>query len=156
MGDITGCLIFWVAAFLALAVAEAITVRLIAIWFAVGSIGAFVMALMDTPFWLQAVVFVLCSLLLLLLTRPFTKSFINKKYETTSAECVVGKTAVVIEEIDNGRAQGRVTVCGADWAARSSDDSVINAGEEVTVESVDGVKVMVSKLLPKKLPGGAV
>ncbi len=155
MGDITGCLIFWVAAFLILAVTEAITVRLVAIWFAVGSLGAFIIALMDAPFWMQVVVFFLCSLLLLLLTRPFTKSFINKKYETTSSDCVVGKTAVVIEEIDNSRAQGRVVVCGTNWAARSSDDSVINTGEEVTVESVDGVKVMVSKLLPKKLPGGA-
>ena len=155
MGDITGYLIFWVVTFLALAVIEAITVRLVAIWFAVGSVGAFIVALMDTPFWMQVIVFLLCSLLLLLLTRPFTKGFIDKKYETSSADCVVGKTAVVIEEINNNRAQGRVMVCGTDWAARSSDDSVINAGEEVTVESVDGVKVMVSKLLSKKLPGGA-
>ena len=73
MGDVIGYLIFWVIAFIVFAVSEAISVRLIAIWFAVGAIAAFIAALMDMSFWMQLVVLFICSLVLLVLSRPLTK-----------------------------------------------------------------------------------
>ena len=152
MGDVIGYFIFWVTAFIVFAVSEAISVRLIAIWFAIGSIAAFIAALMDMSFWMQIVVFFICSFLLLVLTRPLTKKFINQNYEGSNADCLIGKIGIVIEMIDNQRARGRVSVNGSEWAARSCDDTVIAVDEKVTIESIDGVKVMVTKWNPQKLP----
>ena len=152
MGDVIGYFIFGVTAFIVFAVSEAISVRLIAIWFAIGSIAAFIAALMDMSFWMQIVVFFICSFLLLVLTRPLTKRFINQNYEGSNADCLIGKIGIVIEMIDNQRARGRVSVNGSEWAARSCDDTVIAVDEKVTIESIDGVKVMVTKWNPQKLP----
>lgn len=152
MGDVIGYFIFWVTAFIVFAVSESISVRLIAIWFAIGSIAAFIAALMDMSFWMQIVVFFICSFLLLVLTRPLTKRFINQNYEGSNADCLIGKIGIVIEMIDNQRARGRVSVNGSEWAARSCDDTVIAVDEKVTIESIDGVKVMVTKWNPQKLP----
>ena len=126
MGDVIGYLIFWVIAFIVFAVSEAISVRLIAIWFAVGAIAAFIAAL--------------------------TKRFVHQNYEGSNANCLIGKIGIVIEMIDNQRARGRVSVNGAEWAARSCDDTVIAIDEKVTIESIDGVKAMVTKRNPQKLP----
>lgn len=152
MGDVIGYLIFWVIAFIIFAVAEAISVRLIAIWFAVGSIAAFIATLIDMSFWMQLVVFFICSLLLLIVTRPLTKRFINQNVKGNNADCLIGKIGTVIERIDNRRAMGRVSVNGMEWAARSCDDTVIAVDEKVTIESIDGVKAMVTRLMPQKLP----
>ncbi len=152
MSDVIGYFIFWVTAFIVFAVSEAISVRLIAIWFAIGSIAAFIAALMDMSFWMQIVVFFICSFLLLVLTKPLTKRFINQNCEGSNADCLIGKIGIVIEMIDNQRARGRVSVNGAEWAARSCDDTVIAVDEKVTIESIDGVKVMVTKRNPQKLP----
>ncbi|MDD6237498.1 MAG: NfeD family protein [Clostridiales bacterium] len=152
MGDVIGYLIFWVIAFIIFAVAEAISVRLIAIWFAVGSIAAFIATLIDMPFWMQIIVFFFCSFLLLIVTRPLTKKLINQNVEGSNADCLIEKIGTVIERIDNQRAMGRVSVNGMEWAARSCDDTIIAVDEKVTIESIDGVKVMVTKLMPQKLP----
>ena len=152
MGDVIGYLIFWVIAFIVFAVSEAISVRLIAIWFAVGAIAAFIAALMDMSFWMQLVVLFICSLVLLVLTRPLTKRFVHQNYEGSNANCLIGKIGIVIEMIDNQRARGRVSVNGAEWAARSCDDTVIAIDEKVTIESIDGIKAMVTKRNPQKLP----
>ena len=144
MGDVIGYLIFWVIAFIVFAVSEAISVRLIAIWFAVGAIAAFIAALMDMSFWMQLVVLFICSLVLLVLTRPLTKRFVHQNYEGSNANCLIGKIGIVIEMIDNQRARGRVSVNGAEW--------VIAIDEKVTIESIDGVKAMVTKRNPQKLP----
>ena len=63
--------IVWLVAILVLALVEAGTTQLVAIWFVVGSVGAFVANLFNTPLWVQLIVFVAVSILSLALTRPF-------------------------------------------------------------------------------------
>ena len=49
------------------------------------------------------------------------------------------------QEINNLEAQGVVKLSGMEWSARSADDSKIAAGEKVLVQSIDGVKLIVTK-----------
>ena len=42
-------------------------------------------------------------------------------------------------------AQGRVSVMGLDWSARSADNTDISIGEKIKVRSIDGVKLIVEK-----------
>ena len=84
------------------------------------------------------------TLILLISTRPLVRRFLDKKETPTNADRVVGKTAVVTEEIDNVLEKGRVTVLGGDWRAHSTNGAVLPVGTRVKVERIEGVKLFVS------------
>lgn len=71
----------------------------------------------------------------------------------TNADRCVGRTGVVLEDIDNLAAAGQVRVCGSVWSARSTDGTPIAAGTTVVVDRIEGVKLMVR---PAKAPVGKV
>lgn len=135
--------IVWLVAIIILALVEAGTTQLVAIWFVVGSVGAFIANLFNTPFWVQLIVFVAVSIVSLAVTRPFLKKYLTVKKVSTNADRYVGETAVVTDAIDNSLAKGQVKVLGSVWTARSADGSVIAEGARVRVEAIDGVKLIV-------------
>ena len=63
----------------------------------------------------------------------------------TNADRIIGMTAIVTEPINNTEGKGQAKVEGQIWTARSSDNQVIPAGEQVIIESINGVKIIVSK-----------
>ena len=137
---------FWLILAVVLIVVEASTYNLISIWFALGALAAVIPALISgDAVWVQFAVFVIVSAISLVFTRKFFKNVIRYNPEPTNADQVIGKTAVVKEEIDNIHETGKVTVMGLDWSARSVDDSVIAVGEVVTVKEISGVKLIVEK-----------
>ena len=64
----------------------------------------------------------------------------------TNADRVIGKTAIVIQDIDNIEGKGQVNISGQIWSARSQQAVVIPAGTEVKVLRIEGVKVFVETL----------
>ena len=56
-----------------------------------------------------------------------------------------GKSGIVTQSIDNLKAQGKVTVNGMEWTARSKDGSQIEEGRVVRVYGVEGVKLIVEE-----------
>ena len=70
---------------------------------------------------------------------------IQGKHIKTNYELDIGKKAVVIEDIDNDLSHGRVKLNGVNWEARSVNDEKISVGSVVTVEEIDGTKLIVSK-----------
>ena len=65
--------------------------------------------------------------------------------QPTNADRFIGQQGVVEETINNIEGKGLVKVKGAVWTARSTDGAVIEKGSGVTVDRIDGVKLMVSK-----------
>ena len=122
---------FWLILAIVLGVVEAASIQLVAIWFAIGAV----------------VVFVAASTLLLICTRPFAKKFLSVKKTKTNADSVIGRVGVVIHRIDNAAGTGRVFVGGLDWAAQSEDGEPIEEKEQVVVNRIDGVKVIVERLI---------
>ena len=56
----------------------------------------------------------------------------------------MGKTARVIVDINNLKSQGQVVINGLEWTARSSDDTVVfKIGDAVTIDGIEGVKLIV-------------
>lgn len=110
-------LIVWGIAFVVFAIIEALTPQLVSIWFALGSLVAFVAAIFGLPLWLQIVIFILISILALLATRPLAKRLLNKKIEPTNADRLIGKIGYILEPVDNFKEQGRVQIDGQDWSA---------------------------------------
>lgn len=137
--------IVWLVAAIIFLIIEALSVQLISIWLAGGAIVAMVLALLNVNFWIQVLIFAVVSLILIILTRPLVKRILNKNVEATNADRSIGKEAAVTSEINNVLGKGQVNLSGQIWSARSSDDSVINEGETVIVEKIDGVKLIVSR-----------
>lgn len=134
----------WLIIFIVCVAAEAATTQMVSLWFAFGSLGALLTAALDLGILVQALVFVLLSLILLLALRPFTRRILYSKQEPTNADRIVGQTAVVIEAIDNRAGTGQIRLLSQVWTARSVDDTVIPEGDTVIVEGISGVKAMVS------------
>lgn len=140
----------WLIIFVACIVVEIVTMGLTTIWFAGGSLAASVAAAVGAPLWLQIVLFVAVSLLLLYFTRPIAVKYFNKDRVKTNAESLVGKQAIVISEIDNLQGIGQVTVGGQEWSARTTGDGItLPVGSVVIIRAISGVKLMVEEM-PKQ------
>ncbi len=137
-------LIFWLVILIIAVIVEVMTMGLTSIWFAGGALAAILAALLQAPIWLQAVIFVAVSLLLLFFTRPVAVKYFNKDRVKTNVESLVGRQAVVTGEIDNIHGIGQVTLSGQEWSARGVEGQLrIPVGSVVNVVSVSGVKLIV-------------
>lgn len=136
--------IIWAAAIVIFVVAEAATVGLVSIWFAVGALGALIVSVCGGWLWLQIVVFAALTAATLALTRPLARKYVNAKSQPTNADRLIGSACIVTETIDNIAATGTVSANGKFWTARSADGSVIAANSLVTVERIEGVKLIVA------------
>lgn len=137
----------WVGVVILCVVAEAFSLDLAAIWFAVGGVAALVAASIGLGLSAQLVIFVLFSAVLLILARPFCRKFLKTKNEPTNADRIIGEVAIVTEDIDNIQETGSIKVFGQSWTARSTDDTSIPKGSAVRVVAIRGVKAIVEKAL---------
>ena len=136
--------IFWLVIVAACAVVELLTMGLTSIWFAAGALVAAICSLFVPYFWVQLVVFVVVSVLLLVFTKPIAVKFLNVGKFKSNAESLVGKRAIVTSEIDNLKEIGEVTVSGLDWSARTENDGVvIPKNAVVVIKKIEGVKLIV-------------
>lgn len=135
--------IAWLAALIIFAVAEAATVQLVSIWFAAGSLAAFIAALCHGPFWLQIILFLVVTVAALIFTRPLVKKHLNSQVKPTNADRIIGMACRVTEDIDNITATGAVSVQGKTWTARSKTGQPFKTGDLVRAVAIEGVKLIV-------------
>lgn len=137
----------WLAVLAVLLLIEAITAGLTTIWFAGGALVAAIAAYCGAGAVLQFCLFVAISLVLLIFTRPIAVKYMNPDLEKTNADSLIGKKAVVIEEIDNLAQTGHVRIRDIEWMARTSDDHVkIPENTVVEIEEIHGVKLIVKEV----------
>lgn len=136
--------LFWLVALIVLAIAEAVTVGLVCIWFAGGALVALIAAGVGAPLWLQIGLFLVVSALLLALLRPMLKKVAKPKPTATNADRHLGKTALVTEEINNLKETGAVKLDGVTWTARTEEGRVIPVGTRIIVLRIEGVKMIVA------------
>ncbi|MDD6492265.1 MAG: NfeD family protein [Firmicutes bacterium] len=116
------------------------------IWFAGGALVAAIGAAVGAPLWLQIVLFIVASLVLLYFTRPIAVKYFNKDRVKTNAESLVGQQAIVISEVDNLQGIGQVTVGGQEWTARTVKEGItLPVGSVVIIRAINGVKLMVEE-----------
>ncbi len=136
--------IFWLVAMVIFMAAEAMTVTLVSIWFAVGSLGAILVALLGGGLVLQVTVFLALAVALLLSLRGIVRKHFTPRITKTNIDSILGATGIVVTPVNNIAALGQVQINGMEWSARSSDNSHIAAGMLVKVDKIEGVKVFVS------------
>ncbi len=138
--------VVWLVILVALVVIELLTMGLTTVWFAGGALAAALVSLLHVPVWLQIILFLVVSGLLLYFTRPLAVKYFNKDRVRTNAEGFVGRQAIVISEIDNMQGIGQVNVGGMEWSARTkTDGTVLPVGAVVIVVAINGVKLIVEE-----------
>lgn len=135
--------ICWLVVFILLILIEFATMGLTTIWFAGGAVAGFVASMLGANVVIQAAAFFAVSILLLFFTRPFAVRYINSNKTKTNVDGLIGQEALVLEEINNIRETGCARLEGKEWTARSMNDTVIPKDTVVTVERIEGVKLIV-------------
>ena len=102
--------LIWLGILALLLVVEAITAGLTTIWFAGGALVAAIACYAGANLTVQILLFLCVSLVLLIFTRPLAMKYFNKETIQTNANSLIGKKAVVIQEIDNLAQTGQVRI----------------------------------------------
>ena len=134
----------WVVLMIAFLVVEGVAPGLVSIWFALGALAALISALLGAQVWLQALWFVVISVLALVITRPLAKKYVNSRTQATNADMLIGQECIVTETIDKLRGTGAVSVAGKVWTARTDDpERIIEKDTVAVIERIEGVKLIV-------------
>ena len=138
-------MILWFALLLIFLVVEAAcAIHLVSIWFAAGSLVALIASFFGAPLWLEILLFLVVSSVMVALFWPFIQKFLNPKVEKTNVEAIVGTEGYVTADIDNVSAAGQVKLGAMEWTARSTSGQSISKGTLVKVDKIEGVKAFVS------------
>ena len=136
----------WLIIAILFAIAELMTTTLTLIWFSIGAIILIFLSSIIDSIFIQVIVFSIISTLTLIIA---TKKFINqdKEYKyNTNLQGIINKKGIVKETIYSNKV-GIVTVEGEDWSAISYDNETIDKDQIVEVLKIEGVKVVVKKLI---------
>lgn len=125
-------------------VIEIATVGFLVFWFAIGALFAMVVSLFTSNIAIQTTIFIVSSTILLFFTRKFFNKVTKKENEIqTNAYSIIGKRGIVTKDIDPIEGKGQIKVGTEVWSAKSADDRKIEAGIEVEILEIDGVKAVV-------------
>lgn len=132
----------WLALLVLSALLEGLRTRGVFLCFVPASLVAMILAFLDLNVIVQVGAFLVLVLLSFLLLYPLVQRHVRvKASETFSVESAIGMRCTVVERLDNLAGSGAVVVSGMEWAARTiSDEIVIDAGREVEIIAVEGVK----------------
>ena len=126
------------------------TVGFLVFWFSIGALLALITSLFTDNIIIQTTVFVISSSVLIFFTRPFVNKFAkseNKK--ETNAFSIIGKTAIVTEEINHLLGTGQIKIEGEVWSAKTITSSVVPVDSQVEITAIEGVKAVIK---PSKIP----
>jgi membrane protein implicated in regulation of membrane protease activity len=139
--------VLWVIAAGAFGIGEMLTTSFFLAPFALGAGLAAVVDAVGAGELAAWIVFVVASLLTLLVVRPIARSHMKVPPQIrTGAAALIGKQALVLEEINNHEGVGCVKIDGEVWTARAyDDDQVIDKGARVQVVEIRGATALVSE-----------
>lgn len=138
----------WIIAALLFFVIEIFTSDFSIICLSFGCIGGAIGAACDIELKYQLLLFAIATFIAFILIRPLLKRVLARKGGdvATNADALIGRTAIVSEDIDPATRQGRVAVDGDDWKAVSQDNQPIAKGEQVEIISRESIILTVKKL----------
>lgn len=135
-------LAIWLVAGIVLIATEVLSGAFVLLMLGGGALAAAVSAALGAPPVVDALVFAVVSVLLLLVARPAIQRRMAAHQAVTGTDALVGSPAVVVSQVDAHG--GQVKIGGDIWSARSYDHGqVIDPGERVTVMSISGATAVV-------------
>lgn len=125
---------------------EIFTVSFLMFWPGIGAFFAFIAAVFNANVSIQIGIFAISTTIMIIFMKPLAKKiFKTNKEVPMNNKSIVGKTGIVIKEIDTLESTGQVKVNGELWSA-FTEEKKIKVGTEVIIEYVEGVKLKVKSL----------
>ena len=113
--------------------------------FTVGALAAAIVSYFAAiPLFWQCLIFVIVSVGLIPVSRLFAKRLSDDTIPQAGADALIGKTAIVIEDIEPVSGTGQVRVDGEAWRALASDK--IKKSTTVKIISVKGTMLEVEPI----------
>ena len=137
---------FWLIAAGIFLILEIFTLGFLVFWLSMGSILAMLVSFITDSIIIQTTVFVLSSALLIFATKPFVKKFLEKDNAKTNVYSLVGKKAIVIEDINWTKGTGQIKFESQVWSAKTEEQVNIEKGTEVEIVKIEGVKAFVKPI----------
>jgi membrane protein implicated in regulation of membrane protease activity len=111
----------------------------------VGALAAACVAALGLDYTIQLIAFILASIGVISLLRPVALEHFQRRRENPKLgiEALIGRDAVVVEEINPQTGTGRVKVGGEDWRAIAESRQVIPRDRTVNIERVVGASLYV-------------
>ena len=133
----------WLIAAGVFLILEIFTLGFLVFWLGLGCLFAALVSLITDSLIIQTTVFVISSVLLIFATKPLVKKFAEKDTQKTNVYSLVGRKAIVTEEIDWASGNGQVKFDGQVWSARTIEEGNIKIGTQVEIVKIEGVKAFV-------------
>ncbi|MFA7589607.1 MAG: NfeD family protein, partial [Acholeplasmataceae bacterium] len=133
----------WLGFFILATLFEIATLDFVSIWFALAAIPVVILAAVNVEPWIQILVFIVVSFVLLLLTRPVVMKYVRKNEIKTNVDSLIGTTAFAITRIVPNHI-GKVMLNGIEWSAISKE--IIEIDDQVRILDIEGVKLIVEKI----------
>lgn len=127
-------------------IGEIFTAGFLIFWLGFGALLAMLVSFFTSNIIIQMTVFVLSSGLLIFATKPLVNKIAKKDIIPTNVYSVVGKKAIVTEEINWTTGKGQIKSEGEIWSAKSTENINIPVGSEVEILSIEGVKAYVKPI----------
>ena len=127
-------------------VIEIFTIGFFVFLLGLGCLFAMLVSFFTSNLIIQFSVFVITSTLLIFATKPLVAKLQKKDSTPTNVYSIVGKRAIVIEDIDWTTGKGQIKSQGEVWSAKTNDHINIPKGSEVEIESIEGVKAFVKPI----------
>ena len=138
--------IFWLIAAIGFLVLEGMTFSMVSIWFAAGSAAALLSCLFWPSFRVQAVVFIVVSILCLAAFKPLADK-LRRKHTPTNGDRSLGREAKVLTPVSAGKT-GRVRLDGVDWNARcATPGDTLAPGQSCRVAEIHSTLLIVEPIL---------
>ena len=138
--------IFWLIAAVGFLVLEGMTFSMVSVWFAAGSAAALLSCLFHPPFKVQAVVFIVVSVLCLAAFKPLTQR-LRQKPTPTNGDRSLGREAKVLTPV-SAEETGRVRLDGVDWNARcATPGDALEPGQTCRVTEIHSTLLIVEPVL---------
>lgn len=136
----------WIVIGIVLIIAEMFTPGFFLALIGLACLAAGAVAVFTNGFFLSFLVFSVVSVLLLLLLRPVCVKYFYKGATSSNVDALIGKEFLVETTINNDLDQGYIKSNADYWKARSLEQTVIEKGERVRVDKVEGATVYVKKV----------
>lgn len=133
----------WLAVLVIAVIIEAATYALVTIWFVGGAIVALISSALGISLFAQFLVFLVFSVIFLILARPLVRKR-QHTFVRTNVDSYIGLKGIVTKE-STSHSAGQGKVGGQIWTIMSGNAEPLKLGDEFVVDSVSGVKLIVSK-----------
>ncbi|GAA0698772.1 NfeD family protein [Paraclostridium ghonii] len=136
--------LIWIIIAIVLLIIEAVTVSFVYIFFAIGCFIAGLSSIL-IPYWgAQVIIMCIVSGIGIAFGRKVLQRYfkVNKEIKPSTIDALIGKTGVVVKEINEDE-PGLVKLNGDVWSAASVNSMIIPKDATVVIEKIDGVKLIV-------------